>query len=163
MSWKRIWTMFKARNYEFFRDTAAFGWNFLFPFLIIAGFAIAFGGRDFSALKVGIFPSPVEKVDFSRSNLPEKFLKTEHLEFIGFPDLEAGLAKNSSTTRSTFWCARIPPSRSIGSWPRRPRAIWPNGSLNRALSRTTMASASRRPWQGWRPATSTGFSPASSG
>ena len=51
MSWKRIWTMFKARNYEFFRDTAAFGWNFLFPFLIIAGFAIAFGGRDFSGLR----------------------------------------------------------------------------------------------------------------
>lgn len=93
MSWKRIWTMFKARNYEFFRDTAAFGWNFLFPFLIIAGFAIAFGGRDFSALKVGVFPSASEKVDFSHTNLPEKFIKTEHLEFIGFPDLETGLAK----------------------------------------------------------------------
>ena len=36
MRWKRMWAMFKARNYEFFRDKAAFGWNFLFPFLIIA-------------------------------------------------------------------------------------------------------------------------------
>lgn len=93
MSWKRIWTMFKARNYEFFRDTAAFGWNFLFPFLIIAGFAVAFGGRDFSAYKVGVFPASGERIDFNRSNLPEKFIKTEHLEFIGFPDLASGLEK----------------------------------------------------------------------
>lgn len=93
MSWKRIWAMFKARNYEFFRDKAAFGWNFLFPFLIIAGFAIAFGGRDFSAMKVGVFPSAGEKVDFSHSNLPKKFITTEHLEFIGFPDMATGLAK----------------------------------------------------------------------
>jgi len=93
MSWKRIWVMFKARNYEFFRDKAAFGWNFLFPFLIIAGFAITFGERDFSGYKVGVFPSVTEKVDFSRTNLPEKFRRTEHLQFIGFPDLAAGLEK----------------------------------------------------------------------
>ena len=40
MSMKRLWTIFKARNYEFFRDRAAFGWNFLFPFLIVAGFVL---------------------------------------------------------------------------------------------------------------------------
>lgn len=93
MSWKRIWTMFKARNFEFFRDKAAFGWNFLFPFLIIAGFGITFGGRDFSSYKVGVFPTPTEKVDFAHTSLPEKFIRTEHLQFIGFPDLATGLEK----------------------------------------------------------------------
>lgn len=93
MSWKRIWTMFKARNFEFFRDKAAFGWNFLFPFLIIAGFAITFGGRDFSSYKVGIFPTAAGKVDFSHTSLPEKFIRTEHLQFIGFSDLAGGLEK----------------------------------------------------------------------
>ena len=93
MSWKRIWTMFKARNHEFFRDKAAFGWNFLFPFLIIAGFAITFGGRDFSGYKVGVFPASLAPQDFSHSNLPEKFLRTEHLQFIAFPDLASGLDK----------------------------------------------------------------------
>ena len=53
---KRFWTIFISRNKEFYRDRAAFGWNFLFPFLIILGFAIMFqrGGRD--EYKVGIIP-----------------------------------------------------------------------------------------------------------
>jgi len=93
MSWKRIWTMFKARNFEFFRDKAAFGWNFLFPFLIIAGFGITFGDRDFSAYKVGVFPSSGWQIDFSHTTLPDKFVKTEHLQFIGFPDQASGLEK----------------------------------------------------------------------
>ncbi|MEW6428029.1 MAG: ABC transporter permease [Thermodesulfobacteriota bacterium] len=93
MSWKRIWTMFKARNCEFFRDRAAFGWNFLFPFLIIAGFGIIFGGRDFSGFKVGVFPSPPGRLSPSNLALPAKFLATSHLEFIGFSDLDRGLEK----------------------------------------------------------------------
>ena len=43
MSIHRIWVMFKARNSEFFRDRAAFGWNLLFPFLMVAGFGLIFG------------------------------------------------------------------------------------------------------------------------
>jgi len=93
MSWKRMWAMFKARNYEFFRDKAAFGWNFLFPFLIIAGFGIIFGGRDYSGFKVGVFPSPTEKAILTDTNLPHKFAETKHLEFVGFQTLEQGLDK----------------------------------------------------------------------
>lgn len=91
MSWKRIWAMFKARNYEFFRDKAAFGWNFLFPFLIIAGFGLVFGNRDFSSFKVGAFPANGPSVAFSDSTLPENFQNNRHLNFIGFPSLAAGL------------------------------------------------------------------------
>jgi len=91
MSWKRIWTMFKARNYEFFRDKAAFGWNFLFPFLIIAGFGLVFGNRDFSDFKVGAFPATTKLVSFADSTLPEEFQTNKHLNFIGFASLEKGL------------------------------------------------------------------------
>ena len=93
MSWKRMWAMFKARNYEFFRDKAAFGWNFMFPFLIIAGFGIIFGERDYSGFKVGVFPSAEQHVAVTKANLPEKFIATKHLEFIGFKDLDQGLEK----------------------------------------------------------------------
>lgn len=93
MNLKRMWAMFKARNYEFFRDKAAFGWNFLFPFLIIAGFGIIFGGRDYSGFKVGVFPSPTEKAVLTDTNLPHKFAATKHLEFVGFQSLEQGLDK----------------------------------------------------------------------
>ena len=79
-----MWAMFKARNYEFFRDKAAFGWNFLFPFLIIAGFGIIFGGRDYSGFKVGVFPSPTEEVVLADTNLSQKFIETKHLEFVWF-------------------------------------------------------------------------------
>lgn len=93
MSWKRIWAMIKARNYEFFRDKAAFGWNFLFPFLIIAGFGIIFSGRDYSGFKVGVFPSASVPVSFADTTLPQKFISTEHIEFIGFNTFEQGLEK----------------------------------------------------------------------
>jgi len=91
MSLKRIWAMFKARNYEFFRDKAAFGWNFLFPFLIIAGFGFIFGDRNFSGFKVGAFPSAAQEVSRDATALPAKFLRNPHLKVIGFPTLEQGL------------------------------------------------------------------------
>ena len=83
MSWKRTWAMFKARNYEFFRDKAAFGWNFLFPFLIIAGFGLIFGDRDLSGFKVGVFPVARQSVSLADSGLPKKFVESPHLAFIG--------------------------------------------------------------------------------
>ncbi len=88
-----MWAMFKARNYEFFRDKAAFGWNFLFPFLIIAGFAVIFGGQEYSGFKVGLFPAASENVLPDETSLPKKFIETKYIEFVGFRDLEKGLEK----------------------------------------------------------------------
>jgi ABC-2 type transport system permease protein len=56
MQFKRLWAVFMARNREFFRDREAFGWNFLFPFLIILGFGVIFKGDYASPFKVGVFP-----------------------------------------------------------------------------------------------------------
>ena len=85
--------MFRARNREFFRDRAAFGWNFLFPFLIIAGFGVIFGGKDIVEYKVGVFPYASEEISPQDLEINERFKKTRYLVFIGFPSLEKGLEK----------------------------------------------------------------------
>ena len=76
MNFKHIWIMFRARNREFFRDRAAFGWNFLFPFLIVVGFALIFGGQSYRAYKVGVFPLPPGPVDSAGLDVPARFRDT---------------------------------------------------------------------------------------
>ncbi len=85
MNFTRMWAVFVSRNHEFFRDKAAFGWNFLFPFLIVAGFAIIFNGNNRSEFKAGIFPVKPEK-NFSIENLkiPERFKSIHYINFIPF-------------------------------------------------------------------------------
>ena len=92
MRFKRLWAMFAARNLEFFRDRAAFGWNFLFPFLIVAGFGIVFGGKSFSEYKAGVFPVEPPMAIHHRVEIPEGFQSSRYVEFVGIPSLEAGLA-----------------------------------------------------------------------
>ena len=50
----RIWTLFKARNIEFYRDRSALGWSILFPFLIIAGFSLIFNESSQKLYKAGV-------------------------------------------------------------------------------------------------------------
>ncbi len=56
MNFTRLWALFKARNKEFFRDRAAFGWNFLFPFLLVAGVGIIFGGKEYTEFITELVP-----------------------------------------------------------------------------------------------------------
>ncbi len=122
MSWKRIWAMFKARNCEFFRDRAAFGWNFLFPFLIIAGFGIVFSGKAQQIYKVGVYPAGTQ-VSFEQSNLPEKFRSTKQLEFIGFHDFQQAqeqlghhridLLVRQDTPKPQYWVVGSSPRGAI--------------------------------------------------
>ena len=93
MSIKRLWTIFKTRNYEFFRDRAAFGWNFLFPFLIIAGFGIIFGGKSHIEYKIGLFPQKPATISDESSNIPVELRKKRFLKFIGFATLKEGMEK----------------------------------------------------------------------
>lgn len=90
MNLKHIWIMIIARNREFFRDRAAFGWNFLFPFLIVAGFGLIFGGQAQRAYKVGVFPHTVGPAEVDVLDIPEAFRRTEQVEFIGFADRKTG-------------------------------------------------------------------------
>lgn len=90
---KRLIAMFMARNREFYRDKAAFGWNFLFPFLLIAGFAILFGGREHHELKVGISPCVQPPQENAEQCLPEALKAIRYVEYLGFEELEQGLDK----------------------------------------------------------------------
>ncbi len=93
MQLKRIWAMFNARNKEFFRDRAAFGWNFAFPFLIIVGFGIIFGGEPLSTLKVGVFPQDGNSVIFHETVIPGQFQQNSAASFVAISTLEEGLDK----------------------------------------------------------------------
>ncbi|WP_419655410.1 putative ABC transporter (type 2), permease protein [Desulfosarcina variabilis str. Montpellier] len=94
MRFKRLWAIFNARNYEFFRDREAFGWNFLFPFLIIFGFAIIFKGDYRAAYKVGVFPIPSGAPPLQQTgNLPDTFVSFKAIALVGFETRAQGLDK----------------------------------------------------------------------
>ena len=95
MNFKRFWTLLKVRNLEFFRDRSAFGWNFVFPFLIVAGFGVIFGGQSYTQYKIGVFPQPEAREQFDQMGIPETFRKMRYLEFIGFSTETEGLEKLS--------------------------------------------------------------------
>ena len=75
------------------RDRAAFGWNFLFPFLIVAGFGLIFGGKTYIEYKVGLFPHERVTISAENSKIPQEFRKMRFLKFIGFPTIKEGIAK----------------------------------------------------------------------
>jgi ABC-type multidrug transport system permease subunit len=93
MNFKRMWAMLIARNREFFRDRAALGWNFMFPFLIVAGFAIIFGNEDYKEYKVGVYPHSATKINAADLDIAPLFKTTRYIEFIGFAKLDQGLDK----------------------------------------------------------------------
>ena len=93
MHLKRLWAILKARNLEFFRDKSAFGWNFIFPFLLVAGFGIIFGGKTYTEYKIGVFPAKSERVAMAALDIPQRFKEMKHLKFIGFQNAAQGLKK----------------------------------------------------------------------
>lgn len=93
MSFKRIWALFVARNYEFVRDKAGFGWNILFPFLIVAGFGVIFSSDTRSQLKVGVFPVEQSVVVAENLYIPEKLKNYKYLKFVAFKEQDIALEK----------------------------------------------------------------------
>lgn len=87
-----FWKMFQARNSEFFRDREALGWNFIFPFLLIFGFAFMFRGGEDALFKVGVFPSSESLVTVQAKGLKE-FSNTHHIQFISSPQLDVAIQK----------------------------------------------------------------------
>ncbi|MDY0375221.1 MAG: ABC transporter permease [Desulfobacterium sp.] len=94
MNFKRMWAVLVSRNYEFLRDRAAFGWNFLFPFLIVAGFALVFGNDNRAQFKVGVFPVAPETAVESLE-LPDRFKETLYLDLIYFDSFDQALDRLS--------------------------------------------------------------------
>ncbi len=84
-SFKRFWAIWSARNKEFLRDRSALAWNFLFPILVIFGFAFAFSGRSQDVFKVGTVGQAPSGIAASA------FLGANHVQFVEEPDLDASL------------------------------------------------------------------------
>ena len=86
--WRRTWTIFKARNHEFFRDKSSLGWNFVFPFLVIAGFSFIFNEDNKTMYKVGIVhsdnPAVTSRESSGNLNHYNNFKKSRYIEFIEF-------------------------------------------------------------------------------
>ena len=83
MRFKRFYAIFVARNKEYYRDREAFGWNFLFPFLIILGFALMFQRGGQTPYKVGLISPPGEGAvcrDVERRISHVDFFETVRLE-----------------------------------------------------------------------------------
>lgn len=123
MRLRRIWIMFRARNKEFFRDRAAFGWNFAFPFLIIVGFGVIFSGENLQRYKVGVFPEPGAAVNFENTALPLAFQNDPAVDFVPITDRKSGLKKiahhkidlliDGSTNELRYWVNDASPKGRI--------------------------------------------------
>ena len=73
---KKILAVMKARQKEFYRDRSSMGWNFLFPFLVVFGFAFAFSNGNQKLYKVGLLG------DIRKDFQSLTFLKTKYIDFV---------------------------------------------------------------------------------
>ncbi len=89
--WKRICTIFIARNREYFRDREAFWWNFIFPFLIIVGFAVMFQRGIERQYKFGTIPP--EPGFIQDSCLPEEMKNLDLVLIVSFQNRKEGFEK----------------------------------------------------------------------
>ncbi len=123
MQLQRIWAIFTARNKEFFRDRAAFGWNFAFPFLIIIGFGLIFSGERLSTFKVGVFPHQEIPVSLAETTIPLQFRSNSAVSFVPIQSFEEGLEKinyhkidllvDGSSKENRYWVNDSSPKGSI--------------------------------------------------
>jgi ABC-2 type transport system permease protein len=119
MNPRRMWAMFKARNREFFRDRASFGWNFLFPFLLVGGFAIIFGGNEHTQMKIGLFPCARVSAQDQGACLPPELRDLRYTAFLYFADEQQGLDRlqhhkidlliDVSSTPLRYWSSETSP------------------------------------------------------
>lgn len=86
MRLRRFIAVFRARNTEFFRDRAAWGWNILFPVLVVVGFAYAFSGDSLELYKVGVHGG-------SSAGREAAFFKVRYIQFIPVEELEEAITK----------------------------------------------------------------------
>ncbi len=94
MNLKRMWALFVARNYEFIRDKAGFGWNILFPFLIVAGFGMIFSSDARAPFKIGVFPlQPDTAAIEQQMTIPEMLQTAEYIKIVPIADLGQGMDK----------------------------------------------------------------------
>lgn len=80
---KRFFAVLIARNYEFFRDRSALGWNLAFPILLVVGFAFIFKNDNPTLFKVGYLG------DLKQHSISQY----KHLEFIEYSNKSNAINK----------------------------------------------------------------------
>jgi len=88
-----MWALFVARNFEFIRDRAGFGWNILFPFLIVAGFGVMFSSDARSEFKLGIFPVTPDRMIVRELKIPEKLKAYDQIKIVPFETHDEAMDK----------------------------------------------------------------------
>lgn len=88
MNVKRFFAVFKARNLEFWRDKSSLAWNFIFPVLLVAGFAVVFGNDNKAEYKIGVLQQAAV-ID----NMTHPFLQTRYIEFVPYVQADTALKK----------------------------------------------------------------------
>lgn len=78
-----------ARNKEFFRDKAALSWNFIFPVLLLIGFAFMFSDEGKSLYKVGLITA-TNKQDHQQENA---FKQLKHINFVDYTNSRQAILK----------------------------------------------------------------------
>ncbi len=78
---RRLLAVMHARNLEFLRDRATFGWNLLLPVVLVVALAVIFGGPERPLFKVGVLQA-ADAIDPSA----HPFLRTHYIQFFQVRD-----------------------------------------------------------------------------
>ncbi len=95
----RIAAVFDARNREYLRDRSAMAWNFLFPVLVVMGFAYAFSGNPQPLFKVGVLVPAGATLESLREQAP--FLSTPQVEWVAIPEQEGSTSRDQAFRKLT--------------------------------------------------------------
>jgi ABC-type multidrug transport system permease subunit len=85
---KRIFAIFRARNFEFLRDRASLSWNLILPVALVFGLTAVFGGEGRNQYTVGVVQD-AETADPSQ----HPFLETRYIRFVTVDNLDEALVK----------------------------------------------------------------------
>ena len=123
MSFKRMWALFVARNFEFIRDRAGFGWNILFPFLIVAGFGVIFSSDARQEFKLGVFPVEPSLMVIEELKIPEKLKTDNYIKIVAFKTRDDAMDKllhhkidilvENSNEKLSYWISDSSPKGYI--------------------------------------------------
>ncbi len=96
-SFRRILALLDARNREYLRDRSAMAWNFLFPVLVVLGFAYAFSGNTQTLFKVGVLLPKDASLALMRDT--HAFLNTPQVDWVTISDGDSLTQIGTATDR----------------------------------------------------------------
>lgn len=127
---KKFIALVVARNKEFYRDKATLLWTFIFPFLVLLGFAYGSSGEEQAFLRIGVASSaaPISTI--------ETFTSIPHLQLINYDDSAAALKAIERHQLDLYLKAE---PRSVSYWinPDAPKAAIAERLLKASISNNT--------------------------